>query len=86
VAGVTHTVVSGLRKDQSCKVRRLIAGGSTEENRKAHNQERPAELGRPTTITEPVGKLCCYDHTLVGCQSSEFEGRSFVRRTTAAEP
>jgi hypothetical protein len=81
-----HTVVTSLRKDQSGKMSRLVASGSTEKDRKANDQERPAELCWPTTVTKSVGELCCYDHALAGCQLSASQVRDFIRRTTAAEP
>jgi hypothetical protein len=76
-----HTVVTSLRKDQSGKMSRLVASGSTEKDRKANDQERPAELCWPTTVTKSVGELA-----LAGCQLSASQVRDFIRRTTAAEP
>lgn len=47
---------------------RLVAGGSAEEDRKADDQEHPAELSRPSSVAEFVRNLCGDDHTLGDCQ------------------
>lgn len=61
--------MTSLRKDQSGKVSRLVAGGSAEEDRKADNQEHPPELSWPATVAKFIRDLCGNDHALVSLQS-----------------
>jgi hypothetical protein len=66
------TVVTGFGKDQGHEVSRLVAGGSTQEDRETNDQKHPAKLSRPTTVAEFIRNLCCDDHTLVDCQRLRF--------------
>lgn len=62
-----------LSKDQSHEMGRFVAGGGSEEDGKADDQEHPAELGRPATVPEFVGKLRCDYHALDACQSMQLK-------------
>jgi hypothetical protein len=46
--------MSSLGKDQSREMSRLVVRGRSEEDGETHDQERPAELGRPAAVTELV--------------------------------
>lgn len=79
--------MTSLRKDESHKVSRLVAGGSAKENREANDQEHPAKLSWPATVAELIRDLRGDDHALVRWSvsiRSQVVGR--IRRTTAALP
>lgn len=60
---------------------RFVAGGSAEEDRKADDQEHPAELGWPATVAKFVRDLCGNDHTLVHRQSFAMSNRRLKTAT-----